>query len=242
AFAARSWTLNDYAANWATGAEVQEGLRKAGTDARRALALAPDLAEAHLSLAYFYESILELRRADDELSRARALAPGSAFFLQSYGLFAIQMGRTETGLAALRQAIRLDPVTAGPHGTYGYVLYLARRYEEAVTAYNRASSFEPDRREIHAARGLAYYALGKVESARSDCASDSEDVDTLVCLAVTYAKLGQPVDAKSTLAKFMKLRGDADTYAYSEIYAQWGDTSRALEWLEKAVRLRDTGL
>jgi len=28
----------------------------------------------------------------------------------------------------------------------------------------------------------------------------------------------------------------------AEIYAQWGDTPKALEWLEKALQLRDPGL
>ena len=40
----------------------------------------------------------------------------------------------------------------------------------------------------------------------------------------------------------MRQRGDADAFAYAEIYAQWGDTHSALQWLEKAVRLRDSGL
>jgi hypothetical protein len=31
-------------------------------------------------------------------------------------------------------------------------------------------------------------------------------------------------------------------YQYTEIYAQWGNTARALDWLETALRLRDPGL
>jgi TolB-like protein/Tfp pilus assembly protein PilF len=242
AFVARSGDLNFYAANWATGAEVQEGLRKAEADARRALALAPNLADAHLALANYYVSTLELERADEEYSHAGALEPDNALFLQSYGLFATQIGRTEVGLAAMRRAIRLDPVSAGPHEGYGYVLYLARRYEEAITAYDRGLSVQAEHRANDSPRGLAYYALGKLDAALSSCERDDDDVDTIVCSAVTYNKLGRRADAKLTLAKFMKLRADADAYAYAEIYAQWGETSGALEWLEKAARLRDTGL
>ena len=36
--------------------------------------------------------------------------------------------------------------------------------------------------------------------------------------------------------------GDADAYRYATIYAQWGDTPKALAWLETALRLRDSGL
>jgi hypothetical protein len=31
-------------------------------------------------------------------------------------------------------------------------------------------------------------------------------------------------------------------YQYAEIYAQWGNAPKALEWLEAALRLRDPGL
>jgi TolB-like protein/cytochrome c-type biogenesis protein CcmH/NrfG len=241
AFVARSYCGNIYAADWATGAGVQEGLAKAGADARRAIALAPTLAGAHNVLAFFYLGVLELHQADEEYARARAMEPGNADILLNYGTFATQMGRTEEGLAAVRQAIQLDPLSAGPRGFYGYALYLARHYEEAVATYDRALSATDDPEDFPS-RGLVYYALGNLEAARHSCAGNSGDVDTAVCLSVTYHKLGRLSDAKSTLEKFRKLRGDADAYAYAEIYAQWGDFPRSLEWLEKALRLRDTGL
>ena len=36
--------------------------------------------------------------------------------------------------------------------------------------------------------------------------------------------------------------GDYFAYQYAEIYAQWGDTIKALAWLNTAMKLRDTGL
>ena len=36
--------------------------------------------------------------------------------------------------------------------------------------------------------------------------------------------------------------GDAAAYMYASIYAQWGNTKQALEWLEKALQLRDEAL
>ena len=36
--------------------------------------------------------------------------------------------------------------------------------------------------------------------------------------------------------------GDSSAYQYAEIYAQWGDAPKALDWLETAYRLRDPGL
>jgi hypothetical protein len=59
---------------------------------------------------------------------------------------------------------------------------------------------------------------------------------------VTYDKLGGHADAESVLAKLKASRGDAEAYSYAEIYAQWGNTTKALEWLNTAVRLRAPGL
>jgi tetratricopeptide (TPR) repeat protein len=63
-----------------------------------------------------------------------------------------------------------------------------------------------------------------------------------VCLAVAYDKLGRHADAESMLVKVKASSGDAAAYQYAEIYAQWGNTSKALESLETALRLRDPGL
>jgi len=63
-----------------------------------------------------------------------------------------------------------------------------------------------------------------------------------VCLAVAYDKLGRHADAESMLVKVKASTGDAAAYQYAEIYAQWGNTSKALESLETALRLRDPGL
>jgi tetratricopeptide (TPR) repeat protein len=58
---------------------------------------------------------------------------------------------------------------------------------------------------------------------------------------VTYEKLKRHADAEGVLSKLLA-NGDAAAYQYATIYAQWGNTSKALEWLEKALKLRDPGL
>jgi len=54
AFAGRSRALSGYSQEFATGAAIREYLGRAQVDARQALKLAPELAEAHLALARFY--------------------------------------------------------------------------------------------------------------------------------------------------------------------------------------------
>jgi hypothetical protein len=44
------------------------------------------------------------------------------------------------------------------------------------------------------------------------------------------------------VTKMKTAYGDAAAYQFATIYAQWGNTSESLEWLERALRLRDPGL
>jgi hypothetical protein len=41
------------------------------------------------------------------------------------------------------------------------------------------------------------------------------------------------------LARIRKIAGDRLTEGYADIYAQWGDNARALDWLETAMHNRD---
>ena len=67
---------------------MREGFDKAQADARQALALAPDLAQAHLALAAVAENgTLDFTQASEAYERALALAPGNAEVLRLSGVF-----------------------------------------------------------------------------------------------------------------------------------------------------------
>ncbi|HEY6619793.1 MAG TPA: TIR domain-containing protein [Steroidobacteraceae bacterium] len=91
AFADRSSAHSGYGQEAATGAK--EEFDKAQADARQALALAPELAYAHLALALVSENgILDFTQASESYERARALAPGNTQVLRESGSFAALMG------------------------------------------------------------------------------------------------------------------------------------------------------
>ena len=59
------------------------------------------------------------------------------------------------------------------------------------------------------------------------------------CLALAYHKLGRHAEGDTALAREEALEGDEGAVDYAEIYAQWGNIPKALEWLETALRLRN---
>jgi TolB-like protein/Tfp pilus assembly protein PilF len=242
AFANRSIALSGYAAQ-ASGPVVRESFDKAQSDARTAIALAPDLAEGHLALADYLENgALDFTRANEESERALALAPGNALVLRIYGISAVRIGRTEAGIAAARRAVALDPLNLRSHRTLGQALYWGRQNKEAIAAFQDTLALDPEDLRAYGVRGLAYYEIGNLERARSSCETKPDHWVTQICLAVVYDKLGRHSDAESMLAKMKASLGDDFAYEYAKIYAQWGNAPKALEWLDTAMRLRDPGL
>jgi tetratricopeptide (TPR) repeat protein len=242
AYVGRSLGLSAYAGELATGAAIREGFEKAEADARHAIALAPDLAQAHAALgAVLAGGPFDFAQASQEYERALALAPGNAEVLRSSSDFAARTGHVDAAIAAARKAVVLDPLDRRTHSNLGLALYLARRYADSLTAYADAIRVRPDFKPTYSSRGLAFIGLGDLQSARSSCEAKRDDWYSQLCLAVVYEKLGQRADAEAELAKLKKL-GDAAAYQYAQVDAQWGDHAKALEWLDAAIRLRDPGL
>jgi TolB-like protein/tetratricopeptide (TPR) repeat protein len=243
AFAGRSLVRSGYATEFATGPAIREFFDKAQADAREALKLAPELAEGHLALgSYLNRGALDFTHANEAYERAVVLAPGNADVLADSGRFAVTMGRFNAGLAAGRRAVALDPL--GPRSRYllGQALYLARRDKEAVAAFGEVISLEPDNKGAYGLRGLAYYGLDDFRNARSSCETKPDYWASQWCLAVTNDKLGQHADAEAMLKRLQATYGDAAPVEYATIYAQWGNTAKALEWLTTAMRLRNQDL
>jgi TolB-like protein len=248
AYAELSIALSAYAGYFAHGPAVGDFYRQARAPARKAVELAPDLAEGHLALFIVHRTSLDFARAKEEIERALALAPGSARLLRTYGAFAVSMGRTDAGIAAARRAAALDPLSVNSYGFLSDALRFARRYDEALAAYQDGLSLRPKDPMWMAGTGhlisnaLAYYALGDFEKMRAACEGAGEAVEDLKCLALAYHKLGRQADAETALARLNALEGSAAAYDYATIYAQWGNMPKALEWLETALQLREPEL
>jgi TolB-like protein/Tfp pilus assembly protein PilF len=242
AFAHRSIALNSQAGT-STGPAMRENYDKALADAHQAISLAPDLAEAHLALAYHFDTgELDFTRADQEYQRALALAPGNADVLRRYGIFAAGLGHSEAGIAAARRAVVLDPLNNKTHSALARALVLGRRYPEALTALQGTLALDSENPDTYADLGMVYYLLGEFERARGSCESHADQIGGQWCLAFVYNKLGRHAEAQSMLSRFQSALGDAAAYQYAAIQAQWGDIPKALEWLDTAMRLRDPGL
>ena len=242
AYAGRARALTAYAGDYATGSAVRESLDRALTDARRALELAPGLAEGHWALARVFEFSLEFPQALVEYEHAASTGSGNARILGEYGRFATYMGKVEPGLSAARRSVLLDPLSPRSHSLLGQALYFAHRHQEATVVAAEALRLDPQRMVDYALAGLNQYTLGDLQAAVAMCARKSDNWGILLCQAVTYQRLGNHADADIARKKLESTLGDASAYQFAEIYAQWGEPARALQWLDTAQRRRDPGL
>ena len=145
----------------ASPAAHREVFEQAQADARKAIVLAPDLAEGHLALAHSTSyGTQDFARANEEFELAVKLAPGNARVLRNYGTFAASMGQGEAGVAAITRSIALEPLNRSGHGALGQALYRSHQYSKALAPLQDALSLDPGYQLAYGFRGLAYYALG----------------------------------------------------------------------------------
>ncbi|HWW29635.1 MAG TPA: TIR domain-containing protein [Steroidobacteraceae bacterium] len=234
-------------ANRALDLGMREDLqKKAGETAGRAIALAPDSGEAHLAAAVVYRQTLEFGRAASEFDRALALAPGSAQVQSNFATFAGLMGHFEAAKSAARRGVRLDPQNDDAHLRLAGVLYNARLFNEAIAAAQEAKAINPDQRSAERQITDSYLAMGRNDLARQMCESPATviaDDNRHFCLALAYHALRLPAEAQAELQKLRALGwGDARAVSYADLYAQWGDTRAALDWLATAERTRAAAL
>jgi TolB-like protein len=243
AYAIRSLIVWECAIHY-SGDWIQSGI-DAGvrTDAQRAIALAPTLAEGHVALSSLESGRLEFAAADAACARALAVAPNNDRALYECSRLAGWLGHVDAGIAAARRGVSLDPLNPLSRRALGDTLRAAHRYQEAIAAYQDSIAMDPEHSaEAYARRGLSYFLSGDLTQAQSSCEAKPDYYESWVCQAVIYHRLGRHDAAAAALARLVHRAGDSTAYQYVQIHAQWGERAAALEWLEKARRLGDPGL
>src|SRR3984957_1754721 len=243
AYVAKGLSLSHFSGSYESAANSRHVAEQAHALIEKAVQLAPDLAEAHRALGWSFDaSLLDFAHGMAEYERALALAPGDARILSTDANFLSRMGHADAAIASAERAVTLDPVNALSYNDLAWVFYFSHRHREAVAAFDRALSLNPHIHWGHGMRGLAYLGLGEFEVARQSCATPPLSWVAQMCAAVVEDKLGRKAEAQAELMRMKAASGDALAYQFASIYAQWGDTPTALNWLEVAYRLKDPGL
>jgi eukaryotic-like serine/threonine-protein kinase len=113
--------------------------------AERALALQPDLPQAHLAMGYYhYWAHRDYDRALAEFSIAGRSLPNDADLMEAIGLVQRRQGKWQEALASLKRAVELDPRSYGKLIDLAETTSLVRDYPRAEQLADRAIVLAPD--------------------------------------------------------------------------------------------------
>src|SRR4029079_18968236 len=113
------------------------------SSATRAVALDPDLGEAHCALAYARVTFeFDWQHAEEGSRRAIELSPGSSEAYDLFGRMLSGLERYDEAIALQQRADELDPLSA--RSDVVTTMVRAGRHEEAIRAARRALATDPD--------------------------------------------------------------------------------------------------
>jgi TolB-like protein/Tfp pilus assembly protein PilF len=241
--AGRSRVLASLASADAEVNELRRLYSEAIAEAKRAVQLAPNLAEAHLALGYAqFAGRLDVKGAQPSYDRAFQLGRGNADIVLLYALYCSRAGRADEAHAAIQRGLALDPINARVHRAAGSVDYAARRYEEALLPLRRALELNPRISNAHAFIGFCHTQLGRLKDAKAEFEAEPTEFFRLTGLAIVEQKLGNRPAAEKAYADLVQAMGEGALYQQAEILAQWGQSREAIARLWRARRIGDSGL
>jgi tetratricopeptide (TPR) repeat protein len=219
------------------------GFEQSRQASKRALELAPDLAEGLLALLFVQTSVdANLRAAAESAERALRLSPGNYDVQLAYSKFESSTGQHERAIAGAEKAVELDPIAAEAHVNLAYALGAARQYDRAERAARQAIALSPDRPGGHTAVGWMLILLDRNDEALAEFDKESIDWQRMTGRALVFAKTGKAEKVTAELDAMHKKFGDAASYQYAQIYATLGNRDEAFRWLANARRVHDPGL
>ena len=121
--------------------DFEESLALSEEAARRALALDPNSANAHVALGSVLRERRQWKDAERELLRAVQLAPESSEAHGELSQYLLAVGDFEGAMDAARRSLALDPLSHHKLGLVGVYGLVARHYEEAVEILWRVRGF-----------------------------------------------------------------------------------------------------
>ena len=123
--------------------DPREAFARAGLAADRALALDPQLAEAHTAKGFVLASTQEFGAAEASFRRAIQLNPTYAWARHYYSLLLLMVGRTDEALEQNRHAIAAEAHSLPANATRGIILLQRGEYPSAERELQRTLALSP---------------------------------------------------------------------------------------------------
>jgi TolB-like protein len=221
---------------------TDEGRRLAREAAERAVALDPNLAEAHAVLGWLKQTFdFDWAGGDASIQRALALAPGNPEILANAAGSGAKLGRFDEALRLIRRAVELDPLNAKLRAGLGQLQYWAGALDQAVADLNKGLELNPQS-QGHILLAEIYVIQGRSQDALAEIEHEREGPIRLQHYAIAYHALGRKKESDAALQELITKHQTIAAFQIAEVYAFRTQPDKAFEWLDRAYALRDGGV
>jgi tetratricopeptide (TPR) repeat protein len=200
----------------------------------RAIALNPNLPEAHNNLAGVLRAMGRFEESAAACRRAIALRPGYADAYNNLGIALSDLGRRDEAAKAYQRAIALNPHLAEPRSNLGNLYKAQGRLDEAIDEFRQAIAINPNFSDAHNNLGNALRDKGELDESIAACRRAIElgpnHADAYNNLGYVLAQQGQYDEAAAALR-----RAIAISPGLTEAYCNLGSVLRDGGHIDEAV-------
>jgi TolB-like protein/Tfp pilus assembly protein PilF len=225
------------------GAPRQEVYAKARETVDLALALSPELAQAHLARGYLLQiADLNWRVAEAEFRRAMELAPNDAdakFFL---GTQLAAFGEVEAAIGLTRQALATEPLKSDSYFYLSSYLSGMNRLDEAEQAIRRAIELQPAAAVWHWQLAVIEVQRGNAQAALAAAQQETGTVQRDTALAVARQIGSDRTTADAALQVLVDKHASSSAFEIAEVYALRNQPKETFEWLDRAWTNRESDI
>lgn len=228
----------------------EDAFPRAKRAAEAALALDPELADAHVVLgtaAFYYD--WDWATAERHLRTAIALDANYSTARHILSNLFVATARFDEAFAMMEEARRRDPMSVTLDSVGAYQYYLGRRYREAVEQARRTLDRDSNYVQAHSVLGRSLVAIGSPKEGLAEMdrfiAMLGDDSYALAQRASAYASVpqrrGEALAMRPALLELLATQ-KLSPFDLVRYHAALGETDEAVRRLEEARAIRDPGL
>ncbi len=215
---------------------------KARTDAEKAVALGPALAEAHAALGWVRFFVdWKFTEGLNELRRARELSPANPTANDLLARVIVYVGQKDEAEKQARQAVDLDPLSFAANLNLTRVLFYQGKLDEAEAVAQKGAELQPTAASSRRFQVLVAVQRGDGETALREAQLEPDEGYRRFVMALAQFVRGDRQAADAALADLIA-NGRGLAYQIAEVYAVRGEKEKAFEWLQKSLDTHDTGM
>lgn len=228
--------------SYINGGDKIEHCSKGLEAVKRALDLAPNLAEASTILGMNTLSCQGNRQDAAALHRkALDLAPNSPFVRRFYGIYLTNMGKGDESVNELKAAIDLDPTLNWTEKLLGRAMFFAKRYDAAIEQLIKTRELDKndDEQVLYLFKSFefnndtnkAFEWFLEYEALRKASQADLDSFKQIFATAGWNGVLRKRLER----AEAVERAGGSNFGEIASLAAQLGDKEKAFAYLEKAL-------